>query len=315
MIKNEYEVITHNNANFHVFMVNLLYRTPHIHKDYEISLVLEGELSVSTPNGTLLLCSKDIFLMNPFYSHEITAEKPVLILSLQISPAFFSAYYPPIENTEFDSLILRQQDSAAHCQALRKFMFELAQSYFQKEPLYEIKCAALINQLFFYLLQKLPHHQLSEKSKQTYQVRGKRMRNITQYIDDHYMEKLLLSDIAKLEELDLYYLSHFFKECFGMSFQNYITRIRCEHARQLLLLTDYSLLDISISCGFSDAKYFNKGFQSQYGCTPKEYRKNFHLAKLEQQQKSMLTTQEFLSDAASLLTLEHLFAESNSLNH
>ena len=63
-------------------------------------------------------------------------------------------------------------------------------------------------------------------------------------------------------------------------------------------------MNISISCGFSDPKYFNKGFLQQYGCLPKEYRKNFKTEKLEEQQKSMLSTQEFLSESSSLIILD-----------
>lgn len=131
-----------------------------------------------------------------------------------------------------------------------------------------------------------------------------RMRRIIRYMEEHYTEKLLLSDIAREENLDLYYLSHFFRECFGITFQDYVTRLRCEKARQLLLLTEYSLLDISIGSGFSDPKYLNKGFLRQYGCTPKAYRKNFRNARLEEQQQSMLTAQEFLSDEAALVILD-----------
>ena len=135
------------------------------------------------------------------------------------------------------------------------------------------------------------------------------MRKIMKYIDTHYEEKLLLSDIAAAEGLDLYYLSHFFKESFGVTFQDYLLKIRCEHARQLLLTTELSLLDVSISCGFSDPKYFNRGFLRQFGCTPKEYRKQFRSEELAQQQRSMLTTQEFLPPSASLITLERYGGE------
>ena len=95
------------------------------------------------------------------------------------------------------------------------------------------------------------------------------------------------------------YLSAFFKSVFGMSFQAYVMKKRCEKARQLLLLTDFSLLDISIACGFSDVKYFNQGFQRQFGCSPRQYRLDFRQEGQDQQQESMLTTQEFLSPAAS----------------
>lgn len=305
MVNNEYEVIQHNNSNFHIFLVNLIYRTPHIHKDYEISLVLDGNPNIITTEGTTRLSPGDIFIMNPFFSHEITSQEPALIMSLQISPAFFATYFPQIERTEFSAFHLSARNTPQDCHAIRDYLFQLAHIYYENQDNASIKCAILINQLFLYLFESQPHHLIADKEMQASQMKGKRMRKIMKYIDEHYAEKLLLSDIAEQEELDLYYLSHFFKESFGITFQNYLTKIRSERARQLLLLTDYSLLDISITCGFSDPKYFNKGFALQYGCSPKEYRKNFQNAHLEQQQKSVLTTQEFLSEGSSLITLQN----------
>ena len=304
MKKQEYELISHNLSRFHVFLVNLLYRTPHIHKDYEISLVLDGAIWVNTPTETLSLHTNDIFITNPFQSHEITADTPALILSVQIPPAFFSTYYPQIENIEFESFIFSATETPDICKQLQNILCSIATSFFTKEAFHEIKCAMLLNKLFYLLLKNGTHHSIPEREKEASRQKGDRMRKIMHYIDTHYNEKLLLSDIAAMENLDLYYMSHFFKECFGLSFQNYLMKIRCEHARQLLLLTDYSLLDISMQCGFSDPKYFNKGFSDQYGCTPKEYRKSFQNARLEQQQRSMLSTQEFLSENASLVLLE-----------
>lgn len=303
MKKQEYEVISHNHSRFRVFLVNLLYRTPHIHKDYEISLLLDGEITITTPDGIFHLCKKDIFVVNPFQSHEISSDSTSLILSVQIPPSFFSAYYPQIENIEFDTLVFSSEERPAVCQSFRSILFDVAVSFFTNEEFCEIKCAMLLNQLFYLLLQNGTHHTIPEREKEASRQKGDRMRKIMHFIDAHYNEKLLLSDIATMEKLDLYYLSHFFKECFGLSFQNYLMKIRCEHARQLLLLTDYSLLDISMRCGFSDPKYFNKGFLDQYGCSPKEYRKSFQNARLEQQQRSMLSTQEFLSENASLVLL------------
>ena len=75
--------------------------------------------------------------------------------------------------------------------------------------------------------------------------------------------------------VSLCYLSHFFTENFGISFQQYLAKIRCDKARRQLLLTDHSLLTVSIECGFSDPKYFNRAFAAQYGMTPRAYRKHF----------------------------------------
>lgn len=303
-MRSEYEVIAHNNNNFHIFLVNLLYRTPHIHKDYEISLVVDGTFTLVNPAGQFRLHTGDFFVMNPFLSHELKADTPALILSLQVAPAFFSSCCPQIEQTQFDSCIILSSQNPKVCDTIRSLLFKLAYAYYDREAYAPLKCASLIHQLFFYLLSTQKHHTIQEKQRQAAMTKGTRIWDILRYTEDHYTEKILLSDIARRENLDLYYLSHFFKESVGISFQNYVTKLRCEKARQLLLLTDYSLLDISMICGFSDPKYFNKSFLAQYGCTPKAYRKNFQNAKLEPQQKSMLTTQEFLSEPASLVTLE-----------
>ncbi|EDP13729.1 hypothetical protein CLOBOL_06294 [Enterocloster bolteae ATCC BAA-613] len=183
-------------------------------------------------------------------------------------------------------------------------MIELACLYLKKADKFELKCVGLLNLLFAGLLDTLPNRLLSDKEKNASQSKASRMRKITHYIDEHYSEKLLLSDIARKEDLSLTYLSHFFKDYLGLPFQEYLAKIRCEKARQLLLLTDFPLLDICMSCGFSDSKYFNSGFRRQYGCSPKEYRRNFRHDELKQQQKSMLTTQEFLSASSSIVLLE-----------
>lgn len=38
----EFEIISHSQMNFKLFLVNMLYRTPHIHKDFELCLLLDA---------------------------------------------------------------------------------------------------------------------------------------------------------------------------------------------------------------------------------------------------------------------------------
>lgn len=304
MHRDEYEIISHNNSNFHIFLVDLLYRTPHMHKDFEISLILDGSPTLLTASGEIVLKKNDLFIMNPYHSHEIKAKSTTLILSLQVSPAFFAPYFPQIDDLAFDVPAFFARQDTIICSQIHTILFELASAYFQKEDFAPIRCALLINQLLLHLFQTGHHHLIPPAEKAAHLTKNMRMKRIMQYIDAHYKEKLLLSDIARQEQLDLFYLSHFFKETFGTCFQDYVNKLRCEHARQLLLLTDYSLLDISLQCGFSDPKYFNRRFLTQYGATPKEYRRSFQHAHLSIQQQSMLSTQEFLSEQASLVMLE-----------
>ncbi len=298
---NEYEIIKHNKANFRLFLVNLLYRNPHAHKDFEVGLIVKGNINLTTLTNTHRLSAGDVFIINPYHSHELQGSEPALVMSLQVPSAFFEAYFPDIFHVEFLSEIITTDEEVK--KSIATLMTDLAKEYFRKEALFEFRCAILINHLFYYLFQKVEYIVRSEQEAKTQRLKGRRARRIMHYVDAHYTEKILLSNIAEEENLDLYYLSHFFKDTFGMPFQTYVNKLRCEHARHLLLVTDNSLLDICIASGFSDPKYFNKSFKEQYGCLPKQYRRNFENLELREQQNNMLSTQEFLSEEASIVIL------------
>lgn len=298
-MKHEYEIIFHEKINYKIFVVSLIYRTPHIHKDFEIGLLLDGDAALIMPERELHVEKGGIYVLNPFQRHELKANHPVTILSIQLSPAIFADYFPQLSSLDFTSTVIQENDDK-----LKQEIIDLALCYYEKKEWSELKCVGKINLLFASLLEHIPYRIISEKERLSFRLQAKRLQSITDYIAEHYCEKLLLSEIAEQEGLSLSYLSHFFKDFFGISFQDYLQKKRCEKARQLLLLTDHSLLDICISCGFSDVKYFNRGFKKQFGCNPKQYRKNFFHEKLEVIQSSMLTTQEFLSDRTSIVALQ-----------
>lgn len=298
-MKDEFEVISHGAADYKVFVVNLLYRTPHIHKDFEICLILEGSVRLLSRGREYRYEKGALWVINPLESHELAADQPALILSLQVSPTFFASAFPQIEHTEF-----LQPPAAARTALLAQTFLDIARAYFDHAGEPSLRCVGLIFLFFDSLLQHFPHTCMTEKERQISANKAQRIRRISDYIDSHYSEKLLLTDVAADLGLTMSYLSHFFKASFGMSFQEYVMKLRCEKARQLLLLTDFSLLDISMACGFSDIKYFNKGFSRQFGCSPRQYRRQFQHEELAQQQRSMLSTQEVLSASTSRVILE-----------
>ena len=303
----EYEIISHGLTSYKIFFNNLLYRAPHVHKDYEICLVLSGGMKINYRDISLSLAADDLFIVNPFQSHEFIAQQPTLLLILQISASFFSTYFPQIDNLEFvqDKLPVSQDQN----RILRDLLLDIADLHFRQPPFHELKAIAQINLLFYHILSRFPHTIMPEKEKNRSQNKANQMRRIMNYIDLNYSQKLLLSDIAREESLTLSYLSHFFHDAFGMPFQTYLLKMRCEKARKLLLCTDLSLLDICISCGFSDMKYFNRGFHEQYGHTPREYRILFEEEQLPSQQEALLTTQDILSRNASLAILSRYYPE------
>ena len=63
-----------------------------------------------------------------------------------------------------------------------------------------------------------------------------------------------------------------FQACFNLSPMEYLSKIRIDHAKELLLTTYKPVTDIAFECGFNDSNYFSKTFRNSVGCTPKNYR-------------------------------------------
>ena len=309
-MKYEYELISHNYIRgFHLFLVRILYRTPHLHREFEVNLILDGSVEILSQGREYHAETGDFFVFDPYRPHELRArEGTVLILSIQISPAFFSDYFPQMESVRFGTEIFHRAASPRHQQLYRQLL-ELTCCYCQKAPFYELDCAGNINALFRALLDVSAFTVVSEAERPAQRARQERVRYLAERIEGGFSEKLLLGDLAKELGVDLYYLSHFFREHFGLSFQEYLAKLRCEKARRELLLTDRSLLDISLSCGFSSPKYFQRAFQKQYGATPREYRRQAPRETGELPAASVLTSQKFLSDQESLRVVQRLLEQ------
>lgn len=95
------------------------------------------------------------------------------------------------------------------------------------------------------------------------------------YIENHYMEKITVQDIAHRVNLSASHLFSVFKKQMGISPVAYLNNYRLSLAAELLLRTDATITEIANSVGISDAIYFNKMFKSAYQMPPSEYRKHY----------------------------------------
>ena len=301
--KHEFEFITNKTANFKAFINVLKYRAPHIHLDYELGLVLYGDITIAMDDKEYNLASGDIMCLNPCQIHEFKSDNQATLLLIQVNPAYFSNIYPLMQSMEFTTPFCKADADNPLYINIRSNMVHFAEMFMRKERGYELKCAGILNLMFCDIIDFVPHTVTSASARQLASNKAYRIRRIADYIDNNFSEKIRLSDLADLEGVTTTHMSHFFTDNFLMTFQEYLMKLRCEKARSLLLTTDLSLFDISISCGFSDPKYLNSGFMKQYNSLPKDYRSQFGHEKLAVQQASMLTTQQILSDKTSLVLL------------
>lgn len=91
-------------------------------------------------------------------------------------------------------------------------------------------------------------------------------------VEQQLHESLTLLDVAASIHLNASYLSVLFKEQTGITFSEYVTRLRMQRAKELLAETQLPIGEIGERVGYKTDKYFIKVFKTCEGVSPSRYR-------------------------------------------
>lgn len=95
-----------------------------------------------------------------------------------------------------------------------------------------------------------------------------------QYIHEHYSQKgLSLHEVAQGTYVSPNYLSYLFKRNTGINLWEYVTKLRMEESRRLLLETGLRRYEIAERVGYDSPEHFGKIFKKYYGISPSELKK------------------------------------------
>ncbi|MBO5103623.1 MAG: helix-turn-helix domain-containing protein [Ruminococcus sp.] len=108
-------------------------------------------------------------------------------------------------------------------------------------------------------------------------VYSKQIVRAVDYIMCHTHNRVFLEEAAEYLKISPAYLSRLFRQETGITFSEYVNKMKIEEASSLLLYTEYSDLEISNLLGFSSQSYFIKVFKKQIGLTPKQYKKQYKI--------------------------------------
>ncbi|MCH5164386.1 MAG: AraC family transcriptional regulator [Clostridiales bacterium] len=92
------------------------------------------------------------------------------------------------------------------------------------------------------------------------------------YFDKNYLSITNIEDACKMLGINKFYLTHIFKEQLGMPPIKYLLNKRMEKAKHLLIVTNMSISEISLKCGYADTAYFCRVFKKCENITPLQYR-------------------------------------------
>lgn len=94
------------------------------------------------------------------------------------------------------------------------------------------------------------------------------------YINSNYNYEITMEQVANHVSVSSYYFSKIFKEIIGENYIDYVTNIRMNKAKEILLKTDISIKEICFQVGYNDPNYFSRAFKKSVGVSPSEFKAN-----------------------------------------
>ncbi|RBW69749.1 response regulator transcription factor [Bacillus taeanensis] len=121
----------------------------------------------------------------------------------------------------------------------------------------------------------LEEHGMQKGDSNYNKINNPSIESAIKYIDNNLDKPLTIKDTAQYVHLNSSYFSVLFKEETGSTYSEFVTTQRIKKAKELLIVSDIGLDEISEQVGYQTTSYFIKIFKRYEDMTPKQYRDRF----------------------------------------
>jgi len=98
------------------------------------------------------------------------------------------------------------------------------------------------------------------------------LRPAMEYMEANYNRPITLADIAREAHLSVSRLAHLFREQMGITLIDYLTNVRINAAKRLMLKTEMNCTQVCFEVGYNNQSYFTRTFKQVTGMTPRQFR-------------------------------------------
>ena len=288
-------VLVHEKINYNQekpFLINFVNSTaryqsylPHWHEELEITYAFSGHAFFYIDGTEHENRSGEMIIVNSGSVHSIVPvdsageDGRINVIVILLSKKFVENCLPEYRTKRF---INKQCKCSGE---LHQTLFKIAQ--FEENSssracvhgsLYQT--GALMQILYF--LSEMGMEDRETAVKINTQKNIERIRGVIQYVEDCYMEPVTQAEVAKKFYFNGEYFSRYFRQSMGVTFTEYLTDYRVRKAREDLLNTDYSILDIAIRNGFPNGRAFSRAFLKNYQVLPSKYKKMYSNTKISE---------------------------------
>lgn len=246
-------------SNHFLFERNTDHSFPlHMHRCYEMVLMLEGEMTMEIDKTVFRLAEGDLVLVKPYRIHSYATEagKGGTCLLCVFSDDLIAAISGAMNKYSLRAAVLHNVPS------LYRDLFLHMQDH---SDIASVKG-------FLYTLCSLFHRELDYAKEDTFSGRLKLLSHIFAFIESNVDKPCTLHDLARELRYNESYLSRIFLKHTGLSYSEYVRNVKIDHACYLLRNTDENIFSIAEKCGYASQSSFNRSFKQIMGVPPQEYR-------------------------------------------
>lgn len=254
----------------------------HRNSHFELYYVAEGSFRIKLQDKFLELQAGDMLFINQYVNHsDIISFKPLKLFILGLNNVCFNDYFfKKVNHPKLHNLIKRSLQSNYNISEyiafnakdglddLNNLFSSLATELALKNIAYEkIVVATLLR--IIQMTKASPI--ISEFTGITLGRKSLIFDEVDRYMKYHYAQ-MNLDDLANYMCFSKDYFNRLIKEITGLTYMEYLQKIRMDEAKRLLVSSDKVIDGISTQIGYKNLSHFYKVFKEQTGITPKEYR-------------------------------------------
>lgn len=231
---------------------------PEIRNYYLFVLVNKGEASLFHANGTIKLKDHDMLIMCPGEKIHYVAET---LWSIQ----WIGLYGETVEK-HMQSLGVCGEHPIIKIEKYYELEQVLEDLYLiSNKKSEQMRCTQL--QLIYKFFSLLWERQ---QKTETYDI----AESVKKIIDYNFDRNITMLEIADTLHLDSSYITRKFVEKYAVPPKEYLIQKRMDTAKRLLVDSNASVAEISVSVGYNDPLYFSRIFKSKTGMSPTKYKKS-----------------------------------------
>lgn len=232
--------------------------------DYQIIYIIKGKCLIRMDNDSLWINEGNMILYKPnqpqYYSYFFKD-------STEVYWIHFSGYGATEYLSKLDLLKNTIYPIVFDNKCTELFRMIMNEMQIQK-PLYSQQASS-----YFYELLVTISRLINFSNESHPEMLKDDFKKVIELMHFKYNENHPISFYANECNLSLYRFMHKFKELTGMAPLEYLTRVRVEIAKNLLLNSSLSISDVSSIIGYENPLYFSRVFKKETGVSPRFYNK------------------------------------------